>query len=229
MKKISILLLMFVLLFTSTVAAHASTEAMALEVIDLKGYTVNVLEKNNVYEKLQAINKKTGEVEYVESFLDGDHPRYVVTTEENEFIVIRTETEILIYQDNEMLYREDLAQFMNNKGVSNEVTPLDDYGPWTGWSYIHTSFHDIVDSVFLLAAMIAACIPGGATASDVIDLAGDIITMAIENFWLKISLRQRYDFSSGYGQQENLAEAYRYSSYTGLIGSVNFYTYVIID
>ena len=52
MKKISILLLMFVLLFTSTVAAHASTEAMALEVIDLKGYTVNVLEKNNVYEKL---------------------------------------------------------------------------------------------------------------------------------------------------------------------------------
>lgn len=220
---------MCVLLFTSTVAAHAGSEATALKVVELEGYTVNVLEKTDFYEKVQVINKTTGEVEYLESFLDEDQPRYVITTEENEFVVTRTETEILIYQNNVMLHRADVAQLMTFKGLFNEITPLDNYGPWTGWSHIHTSIHDIVDSVSFLASTIAALIPGGAAASEVIDLAGFIITENIDNVWIKISLRQRYDFSSSIAQQENLVEAYRYSSYTGLIGSANFYTYKLID
>lgn len=72
MKKLSILFLMFVLLFTSTVAAYAkSEEDNALEVMDIDGYTVYVLEKTMFYEKIKAVNKETGEVEYVESFLEG--------------------------------------------------------------------------------------------------------------------------------------------------------------
>ena len=83
MKKQAILFLMFALLVTSTAVYANSEEANALQVIDLEGYTIYVLEKTANYEKLKSVNKKTGEVEYVESFLGGEQPKYVVTTEVN--------------------------------------------------------------------------------------------------------------------------------------------------
>ena len=50
MKKLSIIFLMFALLVTSTAVYANSEEANALEVMELDGYTVYVLE-NYVYGK----------------------------------------------------------------------------------------------------------------------------------------------------------------------------------
>lgn len=71
MKKLSIIFLMFALLVTSTAVYASNEEVNALEVIELEGYTIYILEKTVFYEKLKSVNKKTGEVEYVESFLGG--------------------------------------------------------------------------------------------------------------------------------------------------------------
>ena len=85
MKKISILFLMFALLVTSTAVYANSEEANALEVMELEGYTVYVLEKTMFYEKIKVVNKESGEVEYIENFLGGEQPEYVVLLKKVNF------------------------------------------------------------------------------------------------------------------------------------------------
>ncbi|NMA01330.1 MAG: hypothetical protein GX923_02030 [Clostridia bacterium] len=131
MKKQAILFLMFALLVTSTAVYANSEEANALQVIDLEGYTIYVLEKTANYEKLKSVNKKTGEVEYVESFLGGEQPKYVVTTEESELLVTKDEDEILIYEDNVIIQRIGIGPIVSISGIpTNIITLL----PWLSTS-----------------------------------------------------------------------------------------------
>lgn len=131
MKKQAILFLMFALLVTSTAVYANSEEANALQVIDLEGYTIYVLEKTANYEKLKSVNKKTGEVEYVESFLGGEQPKYVVTTEESELLVTKDEDEILIYEDNVIIQRIAIGPIVSISGIpTNIITLL----PWLSTS-----------------------------------------------------------------------------------------------
>ena len=85
MKKQAILFLMFALLVTSTAVYANSEEANALEVMELDGYTVYVLEKTMFYGKIKVVNKESGEVEYIENFLGGEQPEYVVLLKKVNF------------------------------------------------------------------------------------------------------------------------------------------------
>lgn len=85
MKKLSIIFLMFALLVTSTAVYANSEEANALEVMELDGYTVYVLEKTMFYGKIKVVNKESGEVEYIENFLGGEQPEYVVLLKKVNF------------------------------------------------------------------------------------------------------------------------------------------------
>ena len=85
MKKQAILFLMFALLVTSTAVYANSEEANALQVIDLEGYTIYVLEKTMFYGKIKVVNKESGEVEYIENFLGGEQPEYVVLLKKVNF------------------------------------------------------------------------------------------------------------------------------------------------
>ena len=131
MKKLSIIFLMFALLVTSTAVYANSEEANALEVMDLDGYTVYVLEKTMFYEKIKVVNKESGEVEYIESFLGGGQPEYVVTTEESELLVTKDEDEILIYEDNVIIQRIGIGPIVSISGIpTNIITLL----PWLSTS-----------------------------------------------------------------------------------------------
>lgn len=85
MKKLSIIFLMFALLVTSTAVYANSEEANALQVMELDGYTVYVLEKTMFYGKIKVVNKESGEVEYIENFLGGEQPEYVVLLKKVNF------------------------------------------------------------------------------------------------------------------------------------------------
>ena len=132
MKKLSLLILIFALLITSTAVYAESEEANALEVMDLDGYTVYILEKTMFYEKIKVVNKETGEIEYVESFLGGEKPEYVITTEEREFLVTKDQDEILIYEDNVIIQRIGIGPTVIVPGTSTNIIPL---LPWIGMSF----------------------------------------------------------------------------------------------
>ena len=53
--------------------------------MDLDGYTVYVLEKTMFYGKIKVVNKESGEVEYIENFLGGEQPEYVVLLKKVNF------------------------------------------------------------------------------------------------------------------------------------------------
>lgn len=203
MKKISILLLMFVLLFTSTISAYASSE-MNIQKAFVTGYTINVLDIADNYEKIEIINNVTGEIEYVESFLDGEQPRYVITTDENEVVITRNESKMLIYQDNVLLQEINIPKVSILPTLSG-MSPMD-YGEWSPWTTTDVSMSIAGFGVSTLAVAIGLLT--GATAGAVAGMAAAAISLGISYIYITFSVRTRIDWSFGIMQEERKIWAY---------------------
>lgn len=222
-RKIGIMLLVSVLLIghasissTTLSAAQTSTNVIS----DEGKYLTEFIEENENYFKIKFKDKLTGQVEYLEWFKDDGN---------GNSIMVATDS----YKNTTVITDEDISNsFELDKNISgvNTVSPFgvippgEGSGTWQpagGWRYSKSFAYSTVSGLaglligFLSSGLGAV---GGAIVGSVTTMSSIMAGAGIKDVW--------FDADTYYNRNDtcelrDFIKAYRYSNYTGYIGSTD--------
>ncbi len=199
MKKIGLLFLISILLFSSIVCAYGSTAIGVQEMLINMEYTMVVMERTGNYEKIEITNNKTGKIEYVESFLNGDQTKYIVTTGEDKYVISKNNEEKIIINKNGALFQE--IRVSEN---INEISTRG-YGDWTPWTTTNVNMNIAGMGVGVLAATLGFLLVGPGVASLFYNIASVAVAGGITFLYITTQHRMRINWDiSTYQEERNI-------------------------
>lgn len=236
LKKIGIFLLLAIFMVTSSYATYQEAPFVT-ENFDSESITIKVLEKNEQYEKLEVIDKKTGKVEIAESVLGIKGMNYIITDKKSgeRTYIISEDNKTEIIRNGVTIWRDDYQEkiIYDSKGIlfNGSFNRSLSWSDWTGWStYSYTCINPISLGATVVAAHLATKLDLPTPLSELFSVAVFICTNNLNTSYAEKRLRQRYDFSIGQAETNAVVKKYRNSNLTEQFGeTIDVYYYLPID
>lgn len=184
-------------------------------------YKITLIEERPDYEKIKLKNKNTGEVEYIESYLNNlNKPEYKITTSADKYIVKNNDMKKEITIEN--LSTGEIERYMTEelfKEDINNVTIQRNTGSWMYMPHLsgRSSLKQTISDVGILASFLA--LKWGKVASSFISVASWLIARNVKDVYLNASVYTK--ITDGWLWQKEIIKYYTDSSYRYVGKTVN--------
>lgn len=200
--------------------------------VSANGYNFESVSQTKNYSKDKITNQKTNKTELLEQFIEKDSKGNIlksiaITDENGEKTFIQKKGNNFVVIKNNVVLHEVPAEEPKTEGISNlklSSVSLASYGPWYGplITETHTNFYVGATVSVVIGLLMLATYPEDAKVSSVIfgTIANAIVMEFIRDVYIRLETYTRVDQVNSIYQSKITGTYYRYSNYTGYIGSV---------